>query len=107
MTHVSRYHEIDVSRPMAGLRYEKMGGIALVTIDRPERGNALAPSMHAMFRAVWSDVRDELEKAVTQYLFRWLADKERSSAKIEFTGATPHFRPGTEEVAPAAVSTSP
>lgn len=55
----------------------------------------------------WSDSRDELEKAMTQYLFRWLADKERTSAKVEFTGATPHFRPGTEEVAPAMASPAP
>ncbi|MFN7954187.1 MAG: enoyl-CoA hydratase/isomerase family protein [bacterium] len=59
MTHVSRYHEIDVSKPMTGLRYEKSNGLALITIDRRERGNALAPSMHATFRAVWSDIRDD------------------------------------------------
>ena len=47
------------------------------------------------------DVREELEQAIAQYLFTWLADKERPAAKIEFTGALPHFKSGTEEVVPA------
>ncbi len=64
MTHVSRYAEIDLEKPLAGLRYEKRGGIARITLDRPERGNALAPSMHAMVRAVWCDVRDDPEVRV-------------------------------------------
>lgn len=59
MTHVSRYHEIDVTGRLAGLRYEKKDGLAIITLERPERGNALAPSMHAVLRALWSDVRDD------------------------------------------------
>ena len=47
-----------------------------------------------------SDVRAEVEQAMAQYLFSWLADRERPSAKIEFTGAVPHFKPGTQEFAP-------
>jgi parvulin-like peptidyl-prolyl isomerase len=47
----------------------------------------------------WQDVRAELEPAVTAYLFRWAADRERPNAKIEYTGAAPHFRPGTRELA--------
>ena len=49
---------IDVNRPMDGVRYEKDGGIATITIDRPARGNSLAPPMQAMFRSIWADVRD-------------------------------------------------
>jgi parvulin-like peptidyl-prolyl isomerase len=32
----------------------------------------------------WRDVEAELRPAVTLYLFRFLADKERASAKIEY-----------------------
>jgi len=31
----------------------------------------------------WQEVRAELETAVTQHLFRWAADRQRASAKIE------------------------
>jgi E-phenylitaconyl-CoA hydratase len=49
---------IDVNQPMDGVRYHKDNGIATITIDRVARGNSLAPAMQAMFRAIWSDVRD-------------------------------------------------
>jgi len=49
---------IDVDQPMDGVRYQKDNGIATITIDRAARGNSLAPAMQAMFRAIWSDVRD-------------------------------------------------
>lgn len=49
---------IDVTQPMDGVRYEIADGIATITIDRTARGNSLAPAMQAMFRAIWSDVRD-------------------------------------------------
>ncbi len=55
---------IDVNKPMEGVRYEKSGGIATITIDRVDRGNALAPNMQAMFRAIWADVRDNPEVRV-------------------------------------------
>lgn len=37
----------------------------------------------------WQDVRRELEPAVTQYLFRWAADRQRPLAKIEIKNDTP------------------
>lgn len=49
---------IDVTQPMDGVRYEISGPIATITLDRSARGNALAPAMQAMFKAIWSDVRD-------------------------------------------------
>ena len=55
---------IDVSKPMNGVRYENDNGIATITIDRSARGNSLAPAMQAMFRAIWSDVRDNPEVRV-------------------------------------------
>jgi len=56
--------EIDVNAPMAGVRYEKDNGIATITIDRAARGNSLTPAMQAVFRAIWSDVRDNPEVRV-------------------------------------------
>ena len=55
---------IDVNQPMEGVRYEKDGGIATITISRVERGNSLTPAMQSMFRAIWSDVRDNPEVRV-------------------------------------------
>ena len=55
---------IDVNQPMEGVRYEKNGGIATITIDRVQRGNSLTPAMQSMFRAIWSDVRDNPEVRV-------------------------------------------
>jgi len=46
----------------------------------------------------WTDVRSALERGVTEYLFGWAADRKRATAPVTFTGAIPHFRPGTEIV---------
>jgi enoyl-CoA hydratase/carnithine racemase len=50
---------VDLASPLDGLRYEKAGGIAVVTIDRAERGNSLTKPMESCFRAIWADVRDD------------------------------------------------
>ncbi len=47
----------------------------------------------------WEDARDELTIAVTRYLFDWAADQQRATAKVDFTGASPYFEPGTEQLA--------
>ena len=46
----------------------------------------------------WKEVRAELEEDLTEQLFQEIASQARDSAKIEFTGATPYFRRGTQEV---------
>jgi len=51
--------DIDLGGPLPGLRYEKQDGVAMLTLDRPERGNALAPGMQRVVRAIWEDVRDD------------------------------------------------
>ena len=38
----------------------------------------------------WQDARDELKPAVTLYLFRWLADKQRAESKVERVGQWPN-----------------
>ena len=50
---------IDLRGPLPGLRYERRDGIAWITLDRPERGNALLPGMQPVVRAIWSEVRDD------------------------------------------------
>ena len=50
---------IDLAAPLEGVLYEKQGGVARITLDRPERGNSLAPGMQAIFRAIWAEVRDD------------------------------------------------
>lgn len=51
---------IDLDGPLPGLRYERRpDGIAILTLDRPERGNALAPNMQPVVRAIWENVRDD------------------------------------------------
>lgn len=44
-----------------GLRYEKRDRLAYITLDRPERGNALTAAMVPVFRAIWEDVRTDPE----------------------------------------------
>jgi E-phenylitaconyl-CoA hydratase len=56
--------EDDLSAPFAGLRYEKAGGIARITLDRPEKGNSLTKPMERRCRAIWADVRDDPEVRV-------------------------------------------
>jgi enoyl-CoA hydratase len=58
MSRGSAWPSIDVDAPMEGVRYEVLSdGIAVITLDRPERGNALAPVMVAEMRAIWERVR--------------------------------------------------
>ena len=51
---------IDLTQPQPGIRYERReNGIAILTLDRPERGNSLAPGMQPILRAIWGEVRDD------------------------------------------------
>lgn len=47
----------------------------------------------------WQDVRVELETAFAQYLFEWVASREREAMKVEFTGKGPYFDPKTGAIA--------
>jgi E-phenylitaconyl-CoA hydratase len=48
---------IDLSGPLEGVRYDKRDdGIAVITLDRPERGNALFPGLGPIMRAIWHDI---------------------------------------------------
>jgi enoyl-CoA hydratase/carnithine racemase len=51
---------IDLTRPLDGIGYERRDdGIAVIRLDRPDRGNSLAPHMQPLVRAIWSEVRDD------------------------------------------------
>jgi len=50
---------VDLTGTLNGVVYEKGDGIAVITLNRPERGNSLAPSMMAVVKAIWEDVRDD------------------------------------------------
>ncbi len=47
----------------------------------------------------FSDVRRDVELLAARELFAELAAGERKAAKVEYTAAYPHFKPGTREVA--------
>jgi enoyl-CoA hydratase/carnithine racemase len=47
-----------------GIRYEKQGHVATLTLDRPERGNALSKAMVEPVREVWRDVMADAQVRV-------------------------------------------
>jgi enoyl-CoA hydratase/carnithine racemase len=51
------WHEIDVNGPLDGLLYEKEPPLAIITLNRPERGNSMHRGMFSSVRAVWEDIR--------------------------------------------------
>ena len=50
---------VDLNQPLEGLLYEKRNQIAYLTLNRPERGNALASFMEPAVKAIWEEVRDD------------------------------------------------
>jgi E-phenylitaconyl-CoA hydratase len=61
---VSEVDGIDLTAPLEGVVYEKDDGIAIIRLNRPERGNSLAPAMMAVMKAIWEDVRDDRDVRV-------------------------------------------
>lgn len=55
---------VDLTAPLEGLIYEKAEGIATITLNRPDRGNAWHAGMAPLVRAIWEDVRDDPEVRV-------------------------------------------
>jgi enoyl-CoA hydratase/carnithine racemase len=53
------WHEIDVTGPIEGLVYEKDPPLAIITLNRPEHGNAMHPAMFPSIRAIWEDIRTD------------------------------------------------
>ncbi len=59
MTSSSNGPNIDLSKPLEGVLYERRDHIAIITLNRPARGNALTPGMQPILRAIWSEVRED------------------------------------------------
>lgn len=47
----------------------------------------------------WTDAREALEQAVQRELLTRLADRQRRRTEVVYTGESPHFKPGTRELA--------
>ena len=50
---------VDLTKPLEGLIYERKNHIAYITLNRPDRGNALHGSQVEPIRAIWAEVRDD------------------------------------------------
>ena len=50
---------VDLTGPLEGLIYERKNHIAYITLDRPDRGNALHASQVEPMKAIWKEVRDD------------------------------------------------
>lgn len=48
-----------------GLIVEQHGAVVLLTLDRPQRGNALTPPMHAEMRKIWAWIKDDTNVLAT------------------------------------------
>lgn len=50
---------VDLNAPLEGLKYERRDHIAFITLDRPDRGNALHSSQVEPMKAIWAEVRED------------------------------------------------
>ncbi len=50
---------VDLTGPLEGLIYERKDHIAYITLDRPDRGNALHSSQVEPIKAIWAEVRED------------------------------------------------
>ena len=50
---------VDLTGPLEGLIYERRNHIAYITLDRPDRGNALHASQVEPIKAIWKEVRED------------------------------------------------
>jgi len=50
---------VDLTKPLEGLIYERKNHVAYITLNRPDRGNALHGSQVEPIRAIWAEVRDD------------------------------------------------
>lgn len=51
----------------------------------------------------WTDIKGQLAQPLAQEMFEKVASGQREKAKIEFTGAMAHYKPGTKELVPATM----
>jgi E-phenylitaconyl-CoA hydratase len=91
----------DLGVPLDGLLYEITDGIAVITLNRPERGNALNGAMSRALHAAWTDVRENPEVKVavlTGAGTRHFCTGADMSAVAESGRVSPGGGPMTEEI---------
>jgi len=95
-----RYVEIDLAKPLEGLRYEKEGGVATITLDRPDKGNSLTKKMEQILRAIWSDVRED--ETIRVAIFASSGERHFSTGfdvtSVDETGAVANNLPLEQDV---------
>lgn len=52
---------IDESLTTPEIRFERQGAIAIITLTRPERGNAFTPTMGRTLKGMWQEVKDNAD----------------------------------------------
>jgi enoyl-CoA hydratase/carnithine racemase len=57
--------KLDLSATHGDVLFERREAIAIVTINRPEKGNSLTKRMETLFKAIWSEVRTNPEIRAT------------------------------------------
>ncbi|UGS34813.1 enoyl-CoA hydratase/isomerase family protein [Capillimicrobium parvum] len=95
------WHDIDLSGPLDGVLYDKADAIALITLNRPDRGNSFHAAMGPVLRAIWEDVRadqDVRAVVVTGTGDRHFCTGVDVGVVSGSGGAVAHNRPFEEEV---------
>ncbi|HEX4579251.1 MAG TPA: enoyl-CoA hydratase-related protein [Candidatus Dormibacteraeota bacterium] len=98
---------VDVTQPMDGLRYEKRGAVAVVTIARPDRANSLSRTMRAPMQAIWCDIN--ADTAVRVAIVTGEGDRHFCTGadvhEVAETGTTPAGAgPARQEIAWSALA---
>jgi len=55
---------LETKSDLEGVIYRVRDGIATITLNRPDRGNSLTPSMQSVIRSIWTDVRENRDVRV-------------------------------------------
>jgi len=95
------WHDIDLDGPLEGLLYARADGIAVITLNRPDKGNSFHAGMGPVVRAIWEDVRtnqDIRAVVITGTGDRHFCTGVDVSGVAEGGGAVAHNRPFEEEV---------
>ena len=103
------WHDIDLSGPLDGVLYDKADGIALITLNRPDRGNSFHAAMGPVLRAIWEDVRadqDVRAVVVTGTGDRHFCTGVDVGVVSGSGGAVAHNRPFEEEVSGRRATTA-